>query len=74
MSCIITLPSKSVSDLSSPDSCCSTGKQVIRAIADFNRKTHHLVKFVVTKDPSGRSQTKKLKCKKCVGGKVTKEM
>jgi hypothetical protein len=54
LSFTITLRSKSVSDLSSPDFHCSLEKQVIRAIADSNGKTHYLVKFDVTKDPSGR--------------------
>jgi hypothetical protein len=67
LSCAITLPSNTVSDLSSPDLHSSSDKQVIRAIPDATGKTHYLVKFDVTKDPSGRSRTKKRKCKKCLG-------
>jgi hypothetical protein len=63
----ITLPSNTVSYLSSPDFGSSFDKQVIRAIPDANGKTHYLVKFDATKDPSGRSRTKKRKCKKCLG-------
>jgi hypothetical protein len=65
--CTITLPSNMVSDLSSPDFGSSSDKQVIRAIPEANGKTHYLVKFNVTKDPSGRLRTKKRKCKKCLG-------
>jgi hypothetical protein len=61
----ITLPSKSVSELSTPEIGSTTDKQVVREITDFNGRTHYLVKYDVTKDPSGRSQTKKRKCKKC---------
>jgi hypothetical protein len=50
--CTITLPSNMVSDLSSPDFGSSSDKQIIRAIPDANGKTHYLVKFNVTKDPS----------------------
>jgi hypothetical protein len=55
----ITLPSKSASDLSTPEIGSMTDKLVIRAITDSNGRTHYLVKYDVTKDPSGCSWTKK---------------
>jgi hypothetical protein len=51
----ITLPSNMVSELSSPELGSSSDKQVIRVIPDATGKTHYLVNFDVTKDPSGRS-------------------
>ena len=51
----ITLPSNMVSELSSPELGSSSDKQVIRVIPDATGRTHYLVKFDVTKDPSGRS-------------------
>jgi len=58
----ISEPSKSaVSDLSSPTS----DKTIIRSLQDANGKTHYLVKYDITKDPSGRSRCKKRKCKLC---------
>jgi hypothetical protein len=58
-------PSKGgISDLSSEFASLSE-KQVIRALKDANGKTHYLVKYDITKDPSGRSRCKKRKCKKC---------
>ncbi len=61
----ITLPSKPVSDLSTPDVGSKSDKNAVRAITDNNSRTHYLVKYDVTEDPSGRSRTKKQKCKKC---------
>jgi hypothetical protein len=61
----ITLPSLSVSDLSTPDVGSKSDKNAVCAITDNNGRTHYLVKYDITKDPSGRSRTKKRKCKKC---------
>ena len=47
-----------VSDLSNP-STVNSDKPVVRALQDVNGRTHYLVKFDVTKDPSGQSRTKK---------------
>ncbi len=63
----ITAPhSKSnVSDLSSPDFASLSEKEIVRALQDANGRTHYLVKYDITKDPSGRSRCKKRKCKLC---------
>ena len=61
----VQLPEKTfVSDLSSPSDF--SDKPVIRALQDAMGKTHYLVKYDVTRDPSGRCRTKKRKCKKCL--------
>jgi hypothetical protein len=49
-----------VSDLSDP-STVNSDKPVVWALQDVNGRTHYLVKFDTTKDPSGRSRTKKRK-------------
>jgi hypothetical protein len=54
----------SVSDLSSELFTLSE-KQAVRSLQDANGKTHYLVKFDITKDPSGHSRCKKRKCKLC---------
>jgi hypothetical protein len=41
-----------VSDLSDP-STANSDKPVVRALQDANGRTRYLVKFDVTKDPSG---------------------
>jgi hypothetical protein len=62
----ITEPSSAgVSDLSSPDVASLSDKQIIRALQAANGKTHYLVKFDITKDPSGHCRCKKQKCKRC---------
>ena len=62
----IVEPSRSgVSDLSSPDFASSTEKNIARSLQDANGRTHYLVKYDITKDPSGRSRCKKRKCKLC---------
>jgi hypothetical protein len=59
-------PSRSgVSDLSSPDFASLSDKEIVRALQDANGKTHYLVKYDITRDPSGRSRCKKRKCKLC---------
>ncbi len=59
-------PSKSnVSDLSSPDFASLSENEVVHALQDANGRTHYLVKYDITKDPSGRSCCKKRKCKLC---------
>jgi hypothetical protein len=40
-------------------------KTLIRSLSDANGKKHCLVKYEVTKDPSGRQRTKMRKCKLC---------
>jgi hypothetical protein len=54
-----------ISDLSSPDMRSLLEKEVVRALQDANGRTHYLVKYDITKDPSGRSRCKKRKCKLC---------
>jgi hypothetical protein len=58
------------SDLSSPTLTSSfpitSGKNVIRSATDANGILHFLVKYDVTKDPSGRKRTKMRKCKLCM--------
>jgi hypothetical protein len=62
----IVEPSRSgVSDLSSPDFASLSEKEIVRALQDVNGKTHYLVKYDITRDPSGRSCCKKRKCKLC---------
>jgi hypothetical protein len=56
-----------VSDLSSELYTLSK-KRAVRSLQDANGKTHYLVKFDITKDPSGRSRCKKRKCKLCYEG------
>jgi hypothetical protein len=59
-----------ISELSSS----SSDKPVVRSLQDANGKTHYLVKFDVTKNPSGRSRTKKRKCKKCLEHKKRQDV
>ena len=54
-----------ISDLTSPDLASSSEKEIIRALQDPNGRTHYLVKYDITKDPSGWSCCKKCKCKLC---------
>ena len=70
----VQLPAKSVasSDLSMPADM--TDKPIVQSLSDCNRKTHCLVKFDVTKDPSGRCRTKKRKCKKCMENKKRRDV
>jgi len=66
-----------ISDLSSPSliaTASGSDKPVVRSLQDANGKTHYLVKFDVTKNPSGRSRTKKRKCKKCLEGKKRQDV
>jgi hypothetical protein len=59
-------PQKTVlSDLSDL-SIANSDKPVLSALQDVNGRMHYLVKFDVTKDPSGCSKTKKRTCKKCL--------
>jgi len=60
-----------VSDLSDP-STVNSDKPVVWALQDVNGRTHYLVKFDTTKDPSGRSRTKKRKWKICLEQKKGK--
>ncbi len=46
----------------------TSGKNVIHSGMDANGLLHYLVKYEVTKDPSGRKQTKMRKCKLCIEG------
>jgi hypothetical protein len=62
-----------VSDLSDP-SIENSDKPVVRALQYANSRTHYLVKFDVTKDPSGCSRTKKRKCKKCLEQKKRQDV
>jgi hypothetical protein len=53
----VQLPGKTaVSDLSSLSDF--SDKPVVRALQDATGKTHYLVKYDVTRDPSGRCRTK----------------
>ena len=65
-----TVTVKESSDLSSPTLTSSlvvtSGKNVIRSITDSNGLIHHLVKYDITTDPSGRKRTKTRKCKLCL--------
>jgi hypothetical protein len=57
------------SDLSSPtypETASTEVKQVIQSLCDANGMKHNLVKYDITKDPSGRQRTKMRKCKLCV--------
>ncbi len=54
-----------ISDLTSRDLASSSEKEIIRALQDANGQTHYLVKYDITKDPSGWSHCKKHKCKLC---------
>jgi len=60
------------SDVSTPSDL--TDKPIIRSLVDANGKTHYLVKFDVTKDPSGRCRTKQRKCKKCFENKKRRDV
>jgi hypothetical protein len=42
------------------------GKRIIRLLRDANGTFHHLIKYEVTLDPSGRKRTKMRKCKLCL--------
>ena len=44
----------------------TAGKNVLRSCSDANGILHYLVKYDVTKDPSGRKRTKMRKCKLCI--------
>jgi len=54
---IVQLPGKSVvsSDLSTPTEI--NDKPIVRSMQDANGKTHYLVKYDKTRDPSGRCRT-----------------
>jgi hypothetical protein len=59
---IVAPQSKSdISDLSSPDFASLSEKEIVRNLQDANGRTHYLIKYDVTKDPSGRSRCKKRK-------------
>jgi hypothetical protein len=60
------------SDVSTPSDL--TEKPIIRSLVDANGKTHYLVKFDITKDPSGRCRTKQRKCKKCFENKKWRDV
>jgi len=61
----VACPAKTVvsSDVSTPSDL--TEKPIIRSLVDANGKTHYLVKFDITKDPSGRCRTKQTKKGRC---------
>ncbi len=63
---------ESSQDFSSPTLTSSfaitSGKNVIRSGMDANGLLHYLVKYEVTKDPSGQKRTKMRKCKLCIEG------
>jgi len=42
------------------------GKRIIRSLCDSNGTFHHLIKYEVTLEPSGRKRTKMRKCKLCL--------
>ena len=60
----VACPGKTMvsSDVSTPSDL--TEKPIIWSLVDANGKMHYLVKFDITKDPSGCYRTKKRKCKK----------
>ena len=69
----VQLPGKTVvSDLSYPSDF--SDKPVVQALQDAMGKTHYLVKYDVTRDPSGRCRTKKRKCKKCLEGNKRRDV
>jgi hypothetical protein len=57
----VTLHGKSVvsSDVSTPSDL--TDKPIVGSLIDANGKTHYLVKFDITKEPSGHCRPKKRK-------------
>jgi|LakMenEpi03Aug12_release.lakeMendotaPanAssembly.Ray.scaffolds.fasta_scaffold205777_1 hypothetical protein len=63
----------SSADLSSPTFLGTSAtynkhdKLPIRSLVDANGVTHYLMKYDVTKDPSGRQRTKMRACKLCLG-------
>ena len=69
-----------ISDLSSPSlgvneqSTKCSGLDSIRSLVDANGKEQLLAKYTVTKDPSGRSRTKKRKCKRCLENGLRKDV
>jgi len=70
----VACPGKTVvsSDISTPSDL--TEKPIIWSLVDANGKMHYLVKFDITKDPSGRCRTKKRKCKKCFENKKRRDV
>jgi len=68
---MLSIPESS-QDFSSPmltsSFAITSGKNVIRSGMDANGLLHYLVKYEVTKDPSGRKRTKMRKCKLCIEG------
>jgi len=74
---ILPVQKSLVSDLSSPTisgSVTISDKPVAGSLVDANGKTHYLVKFDVTKDPSGYCRTKKRKCKRCLEEKKRQDV
>jgi hypothetical protein len=66
-----------ISDLSSPTILGSgtiTDTPAAWSLVDANGKTHYLVKFDVTKDPSGHCRTKKRKSKRCLEEKKRRDV
>ncbi len=49
-------------------------KEILCTLQDTNGRTHYLVKYDITKDPSGRSCCKKRKCVNCAMKKEREEM
>jgi len=58
-----TVVSELVSELSSKPEF--SNKPIVRALEDAMGKTHYLVNYDATRDPSERCRTKKWMCKKC---------
>ncbi len=68
---MLSIPESS-QDFSSPTLTSSfaitSGKNVIHSGMDANGLLHYLLKYEVTKDPSGHKRTKMRKCKLCIEG------
>jgi hypothetical protein len=61
----VLLQKVNISDLSSPDLASLSEKEIVHALQDANGRIHYLVKYDITKDPSGWSRCEKHKCKLC---------
>jgi len=68
------------SDFSSPTFAPSLStsvpeeKKTIRSLPDANGMWHHLIRYEVTKDPSGRKRTKMRKCKLCIANNKRRDV
>jgi hypothetical protein len=64
---VVSASSASTTNISSPTIDSSLqGKRIIQLLPDANGTFHHLIKYEVTLDPSGRKRTKMRKCKLCL--------